>query len=64
MGFDISVILFVLYMNLSVEYLKAKVSRAIQYIEDNKPVPVLKLFMDNSCLTASRVAEKLMCRRF
>ena len=57
MGCVISVIIFVLCMNLSDEYLKVKVPRAIQYLKDNTPVPVLKLFMDDSCLTASRVVD-------
>ena len=34
-----------------------KLPRAIQYLKDNTPVPVLKLFMDDSCLTASRVVD-------
>ena len=57
MGCVISVIIFVLCMNLSDEYLKVKVPRAIQYIKDATPVPVLKLFMDDSCLTASKVID-------
>ena len=57
MGCVISVIIFVLCMNLSDEYLKVKVPRAIQYLKESTPVPVLKLFMDDSCLTASRVFD-------
>ena len=57
MGCVISVIIFVLCMNLSDEYLKVKVPRAIQYLKDSTPVPVLKLFMDDSCLTASKVCD-------
>jgi hypothetical protein len=44
-------------MNLSDEYLKVKVPRAIQYLKDTTPVPVLKLFMDDSCLTASKAVD-------
>ena len=54
----ISVIIFVLCMNQSDEYLKAKVPCAIRYIKDITPVPVLKLFMDDTYLTASRVVER------
>lgn len=57
MGCVISVIIFVLCMNLSDEYLKVKVPRAIQYIKESTPVPVLKLFMDDSCLTTSKVVD-------
>ena len=44
-------------MNLSDEYQKVKVSRAIQYIKDKTPVPVLQLFMDDSCMTTSKVVD-------
>ena len=57
MGCVISVIIFVLCMNLSDEYLKVKVPRAIQYTKDKTPVPVLKLFMDDSCMTTSKVVD-------
>ena len=57
MGCVISVIIFVLCMNLSDEYLKVKIPKAIQYIKDTTPVPILKLFMDDSCLTASKRAD-------
>ena len=54
MGCVISVILFVLCMNLSDVFLKVKISRAIEYIKDNTPIPPLKLFMDDSCLTSAK----------
>ena len=54
MGCVISVILFVLCMNLSDEFLKVKVPSAIEYIKDKTPIPPLKLFMDDSCLTAAK----------
>ena len=54
MGCVISVIIFVLCMNLGDEYMKVKVPRAIQYVKDDVPVPVLKLFMDDSCLTSAK----------
>ena len=54
-------------MNLSDEYQKVKVSRAIQYIKDKTPVPVLQLFMDDSCMTTSKVVDmpevlKVVCK--
>ena len=51
MGCVISVILC---MNLVDVFLKVKVPRAIEYIKDNTPIPPLKLFMDDSCLTSAR----------
>jgi hypothetical protein len=56
-GLRESVIIFVLCMNLSDEYLKVKIPKAIQYIIDTTPVPILELFMDDSCLTASKRAD-------
>ena len=43
MGRVILVIIFVLCMNLSDEYLKVKVPRAIQYIKDKTSVPVPRM---------------------
>jgi hypothetical protein len=57
MGCVISVIIFVLCMNLSDEYLEVKIPKAIQYIKDTTHIPILKLFMDDSCLTASKRAD-------
>ena len=57
MGCVISVILFVLCMNLSDVFLKVKVPRAIEYIKDNTPIPPLKLFMDDSCLTSAKMED-------
>ena len=54
MGCVISVILFVLCMNLADVYLKNRVPRAIEYIKDSTPIPPLKLFMDDSCLTTAK----------
>ena len=54
MGCVISVILFVLCMNLADVYVKNKVPRAIEYVKDSTPIPPLKLFMDDSCLTCSK----------
>ena len=53
MGCVISVIIFVLCMNLADEYLKIKIPKAIQYTKGDVPVPILKLFMDDSCLTSA-----------
>ena len=49
----ISVIIFVLCMNLADEYLKLKVPKAIQYYKGDIAVTTLKLFMDDSCLTSA-----------
>ena len=57
MGCVISVILFVLCMNLGHEHLKSKVPRSIEYIKDDIPIPTLKLFMDDSCLTTARAED-------
>ncbi|XP_063695334.1 uncharacterized protein LOC134826767 [Bolinopsis microptera] len=57
MGCVISVILFVLCMNLGHEHLKSKVPRSIEYIKDDTPIPTLKLFMDDSCLTTARAED-------
>ena len=53
MGCVISVIIFVLVMNLSDEYLRVKIPRAIQYHKGDTPVPVMKLFMDDACLATA-----------
>ena len=53
MGCVISVIIFVLVMNLSDEYLRVKIPRAIQYHKGETPVPVMKLFMDDACLSTA-----------
>ena len=53
MGCVISVIIFVLCMNLADEYLKIKIPKAIQYTKGDISVPILKLFMDDSCLTSA-----------
>ncbi|XP_063688236.1 uncharacterized protein LOC134821425 [Bolinopsis microptera] len=57
MGCVISVILFVLCMNLSDEYLKMKVPRSVEYIKDGTAIPPLKLFMDDSCLTTAKMVD-------
>ena len=48
MGCVISVIIFVMKMNLLDEYLSVKIPRAIQYHKGDTPVPVMmmKLFME------------------
>ena len=50
MGCVISVIIFVLVMNLADEYLKVKIPKAVQYYKGDFPVPLMKLFMDDACL--------------
>ena len=50
MGCVISVIIFVLVMNLVDEYLKVKIPKAVQYYKGDYPVPLMKLFMDDACL--------------
>ncbi|KAL5251266.1 hypothetical protein ACHWQZ_G016834 [Mnemiopsis leidyi] len=57
MGCVISVILFVLCMNLGHEYLKTRVPRSIEYFKNDTPVPPLKLFMDDSCLTTANMED-------
>ena len=57
MGCVISVIIFVLLMNLSDEYLRVKIPRAIQYHKGDIPVPVMKLFMNDSCLATALTAH-------
>ena len=57
MGCVISVILFVLTMNLGHEFLKIKVPRSIEYVKEDTPVPPLKLFMDDSCLSSARMED-------
>ena len=57
MGCVISVILFVLCMNLGHEYLKTRVPRSIEYFKNDTPVPPLKLFMDDSCLTTANMGD-------
>ncbi|MCP3679435.1 MAG: hypothetical protein GY782_03895, partial [Gammaproteobacteria bacterium] len=52
-GGVISVIIFVMVMNLSDEYLSVKIPRAIQYHKGDTPVPVMKLFMDDACLSTA-----------
>jgi hypothetical protein len=59
MGCVISVIIFVLVMNLSDEHLKVKVPRAIQYHKGDTPVPVLKLFMDDAGLTTALLQDMI-----
>ncbi|XP_063694224.1 uncharacterized protein LOC134825946 [Bolinopsis microptera] len=44
-------------MNLGHEHLKSKVPRSIEYIKDDTPIPTLKLFMDDSCLTTARAED-------
>ncbi len=55
------VIIFVLVMNLSDEYLRVKIPRAIQYHHKGEtPVPVMKLFMDDACLlTALKILQNI-----
>ena len=57
MGCVISVILFVLCMNLSHEYLKTRVPRSVEYIKEGTAIPPLKLFMDDSCLTTAKMED-------
>ena len=57
MGCVISVILFVLCMNLSDVYLRNRVPRAIEFMKDDIAIPPLKLFMDDSCLTSARMED-------
>jgi len=57
MGCVISVILFVMCMNLMDELVKVKVPKTIQYQKVETPVPLLKLFMDDSCLTTSKMCD-------
>ena len=53
MGCVISVIIFVLVMNLADEYLKVKIPKAVQYYKGDFPVPLMKLFMDDACLATA-----------
>ena len=57
MGCVISVILFVLCMNLVDEYLTIKIPRSVAYVKDGTPVPPLKLFMDDSCLVTATESD-------
>ena len=57
MGCVISVILFVLCMNLSDVYLRNRVPRAIQYMKDETLIPLLRLFMDDSCLACIKTGD-------
>ena len=57
MGCVISVILFVLCMNLSDVYLRNRVPRAIQFMKDQTLIPLLRLFMDDSCLTCVKIKD-------
>ena len=57
MGCVISVIIFVLCMNLADEYVKIKIPKAIQYVKGVVPIPVLKLFMDDSCVTSAKAKD-------
>ena len=57
MGCVISVILFVLCMNLSDVYLRNRVPRAIQYMKDETLISLLRLFMDDSCLTCVKIQD-------
>ena len=59
MGCVISVIIFVLVMNLSDEYLRVKIPRAIQYHKGDTPVPVMKLFMDDACLATALTRDMM-----
>ena len=57
MGCVISVILFVLCMNLSDVYLRNRVPRAFQFMKDQTLIPLLRLFMDDSCLTCVKIGD-------
>ena len=46
----VSVIKFVLVMNLVDGYIRVNILKAIQYYESDYPVPLMKFFMDDACL--------------
>ena len=53
----VSVIIFVLVMNLVDEYLKVKIPKVVQYYKGGYPVPLMKLFMDDACLLTALTCD-------
>ena len=56
-GCVISGILFVLAINLLKEFFVCRVPRAIEYVNDDVPIPPLKMFMDDCNITCSLPAD-------